>query len=793
MIATSQAWKDNQNKQIRAEGDIRLTFYKTTDSGYEIDKVLTKNQIQSFRFETYGTMANETLPYTTITFSVFKTLGVLDTSGYVKYDIGYYLNGAWEWITYGYFIVKESNKPANGLIDTYNLISCFDIGSGTYPYKSIETTYKDGSYKYEGTLLNAYDVMTLAGKLNATFTPNYTGNIYSGFGLGYVSYIELARQLGILAGRTARLTNGRFDLIDLTNQNVVASISKINCFNKPEKTAVKYGTTLKVYRWDTAPFANIDLTNYDTIKLTNSQQIEWFDVEGGKYGQYSYYNDDRSFVINNRVRLYITPGTYDVKLYPFKDSPKFAISTITPEVLMEGANKETIEINTRLMSVSPNNYFMPYLEYVFSRNVFYEVECRIDPSFELFDLIGIDLPDDTVVIGFIEDINYSYNGSFKGKIKIRKIDTITKTPTPVISINNDELSLSNVVLANSVDVYVNGSLVLSNEPISSFPMPISKFYGEGFDYNQFSIKVKAKSILEDSDFSNELTQNVYVHIKALENTDIYVKKTNESDTIDLHYRLNGGAWQNYTVSSAEPFQTISISNGDILEFYGNNPNGFNSNFYSSGKTYIGGNIMSLLSNDFSITAIPSTSCFAESFCNSHAVGFSKYIFSNITSLNGEALSTSLDATNLISNQELVFHVLQIGARNLHSVIESTPKLVTTYVIEATTIDGSEALSVNYGQLYDRPNEIYFGLNLATLSSDYLGTQQDVYTLHFPHTDNDTVLFDANNIVYQATRQKDEHIVNIYTDNTGIKDACVAKRNEYTTVHVYHNDGTAWDV
>lgn len=88
-------------------------------------------------------------------------------------------------------------------------------------------------------------------------------------------------------------------------------------------------------------------------------------------------------------------------------------------------------------------------------------------------------------------------------------------------------------------------------------------------------------------------------------------------------------------------------------------------------------------------------------------------------------------------------------------------------------------------------EIYVGTNLTSLSpTAFNGDAGSRMCIHYLFTDNDTPQFDVNNVI-GANTGKTAAAFKIYTDNTAIKDAALAKADNKNTVTVYHLDGEEW--
>lgn len=89
--------------------------------------------------------------------------------------------------------------------------------------------------------------------------------------------------------------------------------------------------------------------------------------------------------------------------------------------------------------------------------------------------------------------------------------------------------------------------------------------------------------------------------------------------------------------------------------------------------------------------------------------------------------------------------------------------------------------------------ICFSTPLRELDANAFG-QYDVQTntIYYDFTDSDTVAFDTDHVLTPGSADKGSaRTYNIYTDNTTIKNAALAKVDEYTIVNVYHLNGSDW--
>jgi hypothetical protein len=93
--------------------------------------------------------------------------------------------------------------------------------------------------------------------------------------------------------------------------------------------------------------------------------------------------------------------------------------------------------------------------------------------------------------------------------------------------------------------------------------------------------------------------------------------------------------------------------------------------------------------------------------------------------------------------------------------------------------------------------VLFGPSLTSIPENssaftpLIDTGSRVYNYYYYFTDNDTVSFTLSNGFIPIGREKAPYTTNIYTDNTAIKDAALTRIDQYTTVNVYHLDGSDW--
>lgn len=287
---------------------------------------------------------------------------------------------------------------------------------------------------------------------------------------------------------------------------------------------------------------------------------------------------------------------------------------------------------------------------------------------------------------------------------------------------------------------------------------------------------------------------------------------------NIKYSLdNGTTWNTYTPLS-ENYQMITLQPNAKILLKGNNPNGFQNNASNytflamtnvndgtnNAPTKIFGNIMSLIDETLATTIVPYNegyslypfSCLLRgvsylTFDNdvfSNITVLSKYSFYNFLTIGGgsapritEPFTVNIQASSLPDYAFRDFAATTYGSYTLNV---SNVTTFGTSSLSLGTINSGDTTSLR---------TIICGKNITSIpaSGAWLGVPNNI-KLVLPYSNSDTVSFNANSIVPKGAN-KNAVSVDIWTDNTTIKDACIAQRDQYTTVHVYYLDGTAWDV
>lgn len=730
MISTSQAWKDNQLKQIRSESDIRISFY---DNSHTLIGTLTKGEIVSYNYNESGSISNDTLPIATVSFSCSMVSGAtydFNENCYAILEYGYLISGSWEWIQKGIYKIKNKEIPANGLVAKYTLQTCFKITrSNVVYYKNIDDIYKDGSYlitdpNSSSTTGSNATAVGLARKIDMENITNPSTSGDTGRLLKYVSYIELARQIALISNKTLRVKNDAvFSAFSPSSSSFTYSmmIYPINYLKKPEKSIVEPYNKITIEYYNTTYDITTTSTNYDDFEYVVSSQNQVFTIPPAMYCAFTFAGtyQNMHYPVDNTITMWYV-GTETYRFW------KFTTNVKSRTWLYSVGDKE-LKIATPLMS--SNYYFNAHynLEYANNHNIFYLLDLRIDPSVELFDKIAFYLNETTVVEGIVEDISLSFSGAFKGKIKVRQVNTTTIY---------DWLSFTN---------------------------------------------------------------------KSNENGDFNITSTITDATRNLKYSFDKIIWTTYDMTN---LPTITIAPNQTIYLKGNNPTGigYNANqlmwFNFSRPCDIGGNLMSLISETISVQSVSGYPyCFNKlfkgiRFINSIVDGF--FDIPQENAFMGFFGSGDVNAKNEFLNPITVNYGLDTVYKEQFEQFVS--ENIGDFSLHLENVEVVDAYGVGNLYKYNSYDQkvavpIYFSNKLRQLDASYNSAvlSHAIYEIHFSHGWwASSVLFDPDNIISSSTQSKTSSVYTIYTNNSKIANYCVIKRNEYTTVNIYHLNGSIWN-
>lgn len=272
-----------------------------------------------------------------------------------------------------------------------------------------------------------------------------------------------------------------------------------------------------------------------------------------------------------------------------------------------------------------------------------------------------------------------------------------------------------------------------------------------------------------------------------------------SGSYDAYWYLNFSN-DGFTSGDEEYYTLISISGNVTSLFSDPDDNSITIPQYGSARLF---NYCKI--KDFSLV-FNSTSL--SNYCYRQFIDFGDYRYLvEPISLTINATVIPTDALNCAFQQKNI--TTTVDGTSTTTQGTSIPQTITIDVSNAVEV-ASGGLAVFYGvTASSNTNKILnitFGKNLTTLNSNWnyatpikdgatqivSSARPDLINATFLHSPTDTASADIANVVYVGN-SKGAKTTNIYTDNTAIKDMCIAKRDDYTIVHVYHLDGTDWDV
>lgn len=384
-----------------------------------------------------------------------------------------------------------------------------------------------------------------------------------------------------------------------------------------------------------------------------------------------------------------------------------------------------------------------------------------------------------------------------------------RLPAPIISIEDEVLTITPTEsYSSSYRIYSSSSSYTTTSLKKVALVSTSLSFDFGTTYN---ITVRAQppnSNSRESLDSNAVAFKIdYCTMTVLANGNVYITGA-EGVSREIEYKKNSGAWTAYTPTYGEQEHVnIPVVANDIIYFRGTNASGINDSSttglhitLTKTETGIGaaanlsGSIMSLIHKTTMKKAIPNDYCFRALFGGVYLGEISRNFF-NMTTLTNNCFSALGDGSgSRLSNMRFFMPATTMTANMFGSVQAGGSNATLSVEAPFASTIKATAFKMNNTQF----NRYYFtfGKLITTLESAWTDTGSGTFNITLPYEDSDSPAFDTSNIVYQyadSESSKYSGTYNIYTNNTAIKNACIAKRNGKTTVHVYHLDGTAWDV
>lgn len=569
MISVSQDWKNIQKAIVRPEGYVQISATGIT---------LTKQHFQTFKYTQSGKIDNSVIPTGEIYVEILKSSSInydLDTSLIYQLQFGFNINGTPEMISVGYFMIKDKQIPANGLVAKYTFTDNFTAqNSGDTPY-FLSETYKGGSdvVSYQSGSMYQFSAWQLFERVGGD-TSVRSGSQNVGHTLNVCSYGEVLQQVALISGKLLkckpnytyqRYTTNALFLESLTDYVVGSALE----YQKPETEHEKPISNYTVVANEDNLFAGVFETGsfqIDEITVnTDASSTTVIEFETGKYISLDYdrttWQGNCHFLEN---KLYIVNSSNVAK----EITVKLLVSSIIqekPYTFNVSNDGDEISVNSPLLFYESDAHSDPYITNADTCGAYLQqtgalrdvitVPCRIDPRLELFDYISIELPNGQFAKGYVENFTVNFNGAFNGEVSIR-VQSITETvkltaPTIILTTNNTWLVV-HVPSPNAeeYEIYLDGNYITS---INDTSLNISSYTHSGV--NSFRVKAKANGYI-DSDFSNTATATYRLKTPTLGSVPVPVGERWHELTFS---NIDGNATYNklYAGSSQTAFATIS--------------------------------------------------------------------------------------------------------------------------------------------------------------------------------------------------------------------------------------------
>lgn len=511
MLTVSTAWKKAQSLPIRPESNIK--FEVLNSSGGSVSSTHYKDILSSFSYKQTSSLENKTFPTKTITMSCFKQKFDKAIGKFVKVYFCFKINGTFEEAYVGEFQITQKEEKNNSLVINYTLSSgrSYTWTGTRYPNE----IYLEGSFGHQSNDggLYIYDLARYIGVSLDSDTQTYQSTYRVARGLKQVSYAEARQSLAILCGKTLkfdiRVGGGgyRFSLVHVMDIQPTYFIQLKNCFEKPEFEVVnipkQYKITLNYFEKS---------ENYDVF--VSSRPLGYVDtdirlLEAGKYAFAEAQGSDTSLyavIEDNYLRMGNTSYTEKTVranvYYAQLSTQELTYNTITNFYTSD----DVISLNNVLVASGnlPPRLADYLTTYCAKHNQLVILNMRIDPCLESLDAIYYEDENDSSkgYKAVIEDIDMTYDGSFKGTIRARKYSGDSSVNlTPTISLSSNTLTITPVGFdADEYDIYnaETGDYITT---VSSNTVDLSQIPAI-YDTLVISLKVKAKYGGYATDFSN---------------------------------------------------------------------------------------------------------------------------------------------------------------------------------------------------------------------------------------------------------------------------------------------------
>lgn len=386
-----------------------------------------KPQISKFKHQRTTDMVCAELPQNDCSFSVLdldcewdannpnaKLYSLVNNNSVFKIYYGYKLSTGWEYILTDTLLLKSIDRPENGMEANFVLESDINRAIETF----LNTTSDNDSYTWTkySSLLNY-----IAEKTGFSFnTSNINNNFFNASAKTYLCYVfrgqaqtgekntiysdseyysrKMNEWLQLLSATMnayiRKNPNGTYSLIGLLNFSTGAFISSttvdvinaINCFEYPEIENLK---KIKKVVVKTKPIDKDEcLEDRDhTVNLDQGSRYTY-----PKYRYSSNFNDSG-----------------------VKQSAENHLISVFPNNDSEYGNYDIFGFQ---VSDNMHGKYARYLYRFISEAMKIKVNCRLNPAWQVGDLIGVQLKNGQTAKGFIIDLDIEYAGYPKGNVTI---------------------------------------------------------------------------------------------------------------------------------------------------------------------------------------------------------------------------------------------------------------------------------------------------------------------------------------------------------------------------------------
>ena len=362
-----------------------------------------KSMLSSFKHQRTGDMVNAELPQNDCTFNVldinneydidntnakFAKMISADTTFNLYY--GYKIDNSWEYHLVDCFYLETFERPKNGIEAKFTLES--NLNRKNQTFNSNENVV---FYTYGGLIDKISNKMGVRiSRVGGNYATTYKAFLYLGLrqALGKdfftIPMNEWLQQVAcVINGYIFRTSNGLFEVRGITNKlgeiintTTIDSVPLLNCFNYPEIESVNL-------------LSRIVLT---TTPINSEQQN----------------NPD------SETNIEVGGETLTFPPYRFRGSGHEGGTELTAQNKIivfgsAGTNENNFTVDDEL-----HKSYLQWLFSFLSASKKIKTNMRINPAWQIGDLIEIEQKNGTFIKGFIVDIDIEYAGYPKGNLTI---------------------------------------------------------------------------------------------------------------------------------------------------------------------------------------------------------------------------------------------------------------------------------------------------------------------------------------------------------------------------------------